>query len=528
MRERVQTFLSRRVPGSVLAVALVAGSFATAQPLALVEPPKGAMPDETRGVVMVDRGTSWRAHEPTQRFMAWAGKTGLFTEFQSAWSELAGSMRLESDAAFDALLGERAMLVLGQPKHEVSPVWGVVSCVTPQNGATLERGLDAAPRGFDQGRPVMLVERGKYRLSRLDHRDGINEIEGWTRMLLAPAEVGESPGWIARSIAAADGIAQVPGEITWYQKVDSKSDYFVASFAQSEQGWRAKVRATPGALGLTHAGCERLAKEDRAPESGLREGVLLEISGCLPSQASEFTEPSKELGVLLAMAGVGTPSPKWSGERVFFRVERSTGKEEATGFSVLVACEVVDHQAASAWFDGLIAGVLEVAGQVQGSGGQAASDLRRDVKLAGGEPSATRLVVLGGRSKPGRQPEKIAGVERGTLVWTTVGEGAGGWWVMQYTSGSAVREDAERSLRASALEISSKRWGNQVVSVRAKPAEFWKSAGVAGLGLEDGRFGIAAEIESVELFVRAMNRGLEGDATVKMIPSSPEAAPTKK
>ncbi len=511
-----------------MAVAFFAGSVATAQPSPLADPPKGVMPEETWGVAMLDRGTQWRAHEPTRRLMQWAGKAGLFLEFQSAWSELAGSMGLEGEAAFDALLGERALLVLGEPKTEAPPAWGVTTCVTPQNGTTLERGLDAAPRGFDQGRPVMLVERGKFRLSRLDRRDGIKEVDGWTHMLLAPAEVGESAGWIARSIGAAEGIAQLPGEITWYQKTDTKGAYFVASVSREEQGWRAKIRATPGVLGLTEAGCEQLSKEERAPESGLRAGVMLEFSGRVPSQASGFVEPSKELALLLAAAQVGAPSPKWSGERVFVRVERNPANQDPTGFTVLVACEVLDRQAASAWFDGLIAGVLEVAGQIQGSGGQAASDLRRDVKLAGGEPSATRLVVLGGKNQKDRQPERLAGVDQGTLAWTTVGEGAGGWWLMQYTAGPAVREDAERSLRTSAAEISSKRWGNQVVSLRARPAEFWKAAGVAGLGFEEGKFGIAAEVESVEMVVRAGARGLEGDATVMLSQTKPELTPKAK
>jgi hypothetical protein len=87
------------MPARAWLVTMMAGSVATAQPAS--EAPKGAMPDETWGVVMVDQGTRWRSHEPTRRLMEWAVKSGLFAESQSAWEELAGSMGLEGQAAFD-------------------------------------------------------------------------------------------------------------------------------------------------------------------------------------------------------------------------------------------------------------------------------------------------------------------------------------------------------------------------------------------------------------------------------------------
>jgi hypothetical protein len=193
-----------------------------------------------------------------------------------------------------------------------------------------------------------------------------------------------------------------------------------------------------------------------------------------------------------------------------------------------MACEVKDRRAASAWFDGLISGVLDFAGRVQGTGGQIAAELRQDLVKAGNDPSAMRLVVLGGKAQREKGLEQRPVVDPGTLAWTTVGQGTGGWWVMQYRSGAAERDVAERFLRDAGAEMLSAAWGSRVVTLNARPAAIWKVMGAEALGEQAGLLELASELESVEATLWATPSGIEGAAKVRVTEPKPAAKPQPK
>lgn len=499
------------------------------------DPAVKPMPDETWGSVTIDQGRGWAAHEPTRRIADLAMKSGVLEASDAAWKELAGLLEMNGPEAFDALLGERASLVWGKPNDLSGTPWGVVTRVSDDNLALLERRFDAAPRGFDQGRSVILVERGKFRLSRLDARDGLAEVAGWPQLVLSPADGNGNRTWIARTLDATDGLGRKPGAIVGYLRADESGSYAVASITKEDRGWDATIRCTPEAIGLTRGACDRLAKETPVSDVVAGDDVLLEVWGRVPAQVPGLARVPAEVSALLTAARITAPSARWSGERLMLRVVR----EGADGFSVLVACEVKDRREASAWFDGMITGVLDLAGRVQGTGGQVAAELRQDLVKAGNDPAALRLVVLGGRAlrEKGRDPQPV--VDPGTLAWTTAGEGAGGWWVMQYRSGAAERDTAESRLRSAAAEVTTAAWGNRVAAVAAKPALLWKLVGGAEVGEQAGLLGVLTEVETVESSLVATVRGVEGSAKVRMVertvtpavspvvtpPAAPEATP---
>jgi hypothetical protein len=505
-----------------LTLAMMAGSAAVAQEKDA--PAVKPMPEEAWGSVMIDRGADWAAHEPTRRIAELMLRSGALGTAEAAWKELAGVMEMKSPEAFEALLGDRALLVWGRRDELEFTPWGVVTRVSDDRATLLEQKLDAAPRGFDDGRPVVLVERGRFRLCKLDGRDGLEEPTGRTRLLLTPTTKSDSRGWISRTVAATEGLSRSPGSMVAYVRSDATGAYAVASVTRQERGWDASVRCTPEVLGLTRASCEQLAKEGPATEGVIGPDVLLEVWGRVPSQVPGLVRPPAEIATLLTAARITAPSSQWSGERVVLRVLR----EKDDGFSVLMACEVKDRRAASAWFDGLISGVLDFAGRVQGTGGQIAAELRQDLVKAGNDPSAMRLVVLGGKAQREKGFEQRPVVDPGTLAWTTVGQGTGGWWVMQYRSGAAERDVAERFLRDAGAEMLSAAWGSRVVTLNARPAAIWKVMGAEALGEQAGLLELASELESVEATLWATPSGIEGAAKVRVTEPKPAAKPQPK
>lgn len=113
-----------------------------------------------------------------------AGFTGTF----EAWSSFAGVLELDPGRAFDDLAGRRLVFVARfDPSAESLAIhdWLILSEVSKETAARVNKRLKPAPRQFVNGMPVLAVEDGRFELGFVPSRSG----PGLT-LLLAPGGSG--------------------------------------------------------------------------------------------------------------------------------------------------------------------------------------------------------------------------------------------------------------------------------------------------------------------------------------------------
>lgn len=492
------------------ALALCCGAAASAgQPTAAGRPGGGAaaagppaMPDAVALAVRIEDGAAWRAHGPTKRLAAILMGAGAPERVRAAWSELSGTLGMEDGPAFDALLGRSMVFCLADEAR-----WGVLGAASAASVRTLETRLDPAPRGFEDGRAVMLVERGKFRLTKL-----AGETEGTWRMVLTPGETAEPIDLTARAAGALEGAGK--RGVSWFWRPEEGGGSLSGTASMEERGWKVEFRGDATVLGMTAEGCRTIAKQ-AGEADGLEAGALLEVAARAPGEAPGLGRRTKEMAALLAAARVTTPAAGLLGSGFVVRAARPAGVRAAAGLDVLLACEVKSRAEASPAFDSMMVGILDLAWRMSAEpGGAKNRDFRQEIERAKDDPGAVRLVVLGAPK------DASAG---GTLAWTTVGgaEGSAGWWVAQFTPGSAGRDEAERSLREQAARVAARRWGSVLLRAGVRPAELWKAAGEAGAAFKSGPAAALRELERVELTVRAAGDGVAGEARAETAAEEP-------
>lgn len=474
-----------------------------------------AMPEAVRFAVRVEDGAAWRAHGPTRRVAGILMAAGAPERVRAAWSELAGTLGMEDGPAFDALLGKSMVLCLANES-----TWGVLGAATAESAGKLEAKLDPAPRGFEDGRAVMLVERGKYRLTKLPAAGG----SGGARMVLTP---GESSEPIDLTTKAAEMLAEpkagTPGA-SWYWRVGEGGGALWGTTEAEERGWRLAFKGEPGVLGLTAEACAALAKSEGETDGADAE-ALLEVAARTPEELPGLSDHAKALAGILAAARVSVPAAGLLGSGFVVRVSRPTGERAEAGLDVLLACEVNDRSEGAPAMDTMMVGVLDLAWRMSSEPmGARDRDFRREIERAKDDPGAVRLVVLG---------ETKGGPAGGTLAWTTVGPGLGagaegvksGWWVAQFTPGAIGRDEAERGLQERARRVAARRWGAELIRVGMRPADLWKASAGAAAVLGSGPAAVLREVERLDLTVRAGPRGVEGEGRATTIAPPVPAAP---
>lgn len=468
-----------------------------------------AIPDDLRIGVSLEDGAAWRAHGPTKRLVAAlsdaASEIGTLPRRTEAWKELSGILGMEDGPAFDALLGRRVFVGVGGAgkagEDGANESWGVLTSISAEVMAQLETKLDPAPRGFEDGRQVLLVERGKFRLSRMaaaaDGGGGALGEPKLVRMLLTPAEAPGSLELMTRSARSLDAWPKEAGRATVFTRLGEGAGgggaYVISSIARTEHGWAATLKGSAEAAGLTSRQCEALAARGEG-EWPAHEGTLLEIAGRVPESLWGLRGAMKPVETMLQAARISAPGGEVMGDRMALRVSRTE-----KGLEVLVACEVRDVTLAAPELDGVMAALVDFAGRVERAA--ANTTLRDEIDRAKGDPSAVRLAVMGGAG--------------GTLAWVSVADAGGksGWWVLQMKPGVG-RDEAERSLRENAAEVAKRAWGRGVLWVRAKPAELWNAARDAGAAAP----AFMREVEAVELRIEAAGAGIAGEASMTATP----------
>lgn len=457
-------------------------------------PTPPAMPPDVNAAVVLEDGQAWRNHEPTRRLFELAERIGVFGDLGRAWAELATAVGMEGPQAFDALLGKHAVLVTA-PAVKGNAAWAILTTSTKDIAETLERRLDAAPRGFKDGEPVVLAERGKFRLERIDERPATGELG----IVVTPTAVPTMPDMARSAAAALARVQQKPGETLAYWKATDAGAYILTRFRRSDDGVLVTLEASPEALGLTPAGVANLAKAEPAPATG-PDRVLLEIAGRSPGGIPALTAATTEFEAVLKAAKIPIPESALAGERCVIRVVDTDGV-----LVLLVAAEVRDITRASQAYDAMMASLLELASP----GG---SGIRREIEQAREDPLAVRLAVLSRGKNTGS-----------TLAWTYVpgvrdGDKTPGWWVVEYRAAAIARDQAEKFVRETAGEVAARVWGRDVFRVIARPAKFWTVSGLEKLGEEAHGLSLLKEFERVELRLEAVRDRVEGTGEIRLTP----------
>jgi len=149
-----------RVAGVVLALL---GVLHSAPARADVYTAAQLVPDSVTFLMVVDDAAGLRASELGPSAEALAQALSDFVETSEAWGRLAGQLDLSNEAAFDALLGRRAMLA-SRTRADGASEWAVISRISRATEDRLRLRLRPAPRAVVAGLPVLSVENGRFEM----------------------------------------------------------------------------------------------------------------------------------------------------------------------------------------------------------------------------------------------------------------------------------------------------------------------------------------------------------------------------
>ncbi len=413
--------------------------------------PDDAPPKGVRGVVVVNDASTLRQREPAQRLLHALGEAGLLDSKAQAWSELALALGMDDRTAFDELLGRRAVAVFGTSTGG-KETWALVSSTLPVVADQLEKKLDPAPRGIEEGQSMMLLERGRFRLVRV--RSGDKEPQTH-RLVLTPFEeplplataLDACPGSWASSKADLLGFWRIkpePARKPKDKQTEQPDQTFTIEATQVDEGWTASLSGSAPLFGLTQAECKERSAGGR-PVVTHDPNVLFAFEGVIPPGLGESNDAElSSLLLALSVMKIPMPDPGLWGPGVVMRVERGPGGPK--DIVITIAVEVADTAKSGIQGDALISGMLSISAQLAGGGGQGAaraSKMKSEIEKAKGDCEALRLCTLEGQHTGGA-----------TLCWTTVvarpypvNGPPRGWWVVQFRPGADARERAETELQ---------------------------------------------------------------------------------
>lgn len=491
--------------------------------------PDDAPPKGVQGVLVVNRASTLRQREPAQRLLHALGELGLLDRKAQAWSELALALGMDDNTAFDELLGRRAVAVFGASAKNGNDTWALVSSALPMVADQLEKKLDPAPRGIEDGQSMMLLERGRFRLVRVRSGDKVPEMH---RLVLTPFEeplplamaLDACPSSWANSKADLLGFWRIKPDAP--RKADDKrapepDQTFVVEATQIDQGWTASLSGSAPLFGLTEQECKARSQGGR-PVVTHDPRTLLGFEGVIPPGLESSNDAQvASLKLALSLMKIPMPEPGLWGPGVLMRVERAAdGPGEIV---VTIAVEVSDVAKSAVQGDALISGMLSLSAQLAGAGDQGAaqaSKIKGEIEKVKGDCEALRLCTL-----EGRHPEGA------TLFWTTVvarpypvSGPPHGWWLVQFRPGAGARERAETELRSLGKRLIDQPKTSKLFGLVMRPADLFATiepdAGARpGVGAEIPWLRALASVEQFEATAWAGASGrVEGEASVLLKP----------
>ncbi len=514
-----------------LAVVLLAASCVAASVRAavwiIVLDPEDAPPQGVRAVLMVNRGSTLRQREPVQRLLHALDEAGLLDRKAQAWSELALALGMDDKTAFDELLGRRAIAVFGASAKGGDETWALVSDALPVVIDQLEKKLDPAPRGVQDGQPVMLLERGRFQLMRVR---ACEKDPATHRLVLTPFDeplplamaMEACPSKWAQSKADVLGYWRIKEPVDSARKPAAKSEpdrTVVVEATQIDQGWTANFSASAPLFGLTGAECKERSAGGR-PIVKHDPNVLFAFEGVIPSDLGTGNEAELS-SAKLALSFMKIPMPEaglW-GPGVVMRVERRpTGLRDVV---VTIAVEVSDAVKSGVQGDALIGAVLGLSAPLAGAneqGAAQASMIKTEVERVKGDCEAMRLCTLEGQGSGGatlcwmtvvRRPYPVSGVPRG-------------WWVVQFRPGAAAHDRTEAELRELGRQLINQPRTSKLLGIVMRPADIIamvEPRHEAGAQTDIPWGQAFAALEQIEATAWAGASGrVEGEASVRITP----------
>lgn len=160
-------------------------------------------PSEAEFTLIIENAAEIRRGPAGRAWTTLIASLFSMTKTADAWAELADRLELDTDTAFDRMLGQRVIFVWSGLESPVD--WALLSDVAEATEARLRRKLDLAPRKIIADRPVLSLEHGRFQLS-------IGRSDRGAALLLGPSNGSEMFDRLARSLGGdrVGGLAGTP------------------------------------------------------------------------------------------------------------------------------------------------------------------------------------------------------------------------------------------------------------------------------------------------------------------------------
>ncbi len=392
------------------------------------------VPDSVTFFMVIDDAAGLRASELGPSAEALAQALSDFVETSEAWGRLAAQLDLSNQAAFDALLGQRAMLA-SRTRADGAGEWALISRVSRATEDRLRLRLRPAPRAVVAGLPVLSVENGRFEMvvARGDPESTL-VIAPSTNTGLFDEIVGSlARGGPQRPLGSTDPLRQIrvlarePSAMI-FARPEADAPSWIATTATSDNAsikLRFMARFQDAAPGPGSIKPWSITSLDEIAADAYAMVVDWDV---LP-QALRPADILGDSGVLRELLGLGNtgphkgaPNASTAGRSLVALLPSNSGV-----LDVVVALQCPDVHAFAPIGDQRIADALAGFGAADETRQQARQD------FGGAFPEAVRSIDLAGALGP----LAVLGFDRGpTLAWTyraggiPEGGDAAGWWTI--------------------------------------------------------------------------------------------------
>lgn len=485
----------------------------------------GSLPGSIHAAVVFEDASTLRQSPAGRALEKWLQTAGLLSETSEAWKQLAATVDLPPQQAFDAIVGQSALIAVEFTPNPNLPGgvdmrWAIMSRIDPGFEKRLYERLKPAPRGVSAGRPVLSLENGRFELATTDSADARNAAGGRrATAILAPASSSDlfdklvagqpKPGQRLADVPGFEAVKEVgdnpvlailrgplPGTYATPESLkEAPSVFAIGMRVASDTRWEACLIGNPAlitasrpaggmaSLALPRAALRQIASDALFVFAGPTDGMgFSKFPGPMAEQIAKVTGPTQELDALL-------------GPRMLMWMHPA---DNISGFAMSVGIELSDVARGRELGDALLTRVLKDHACPTGPDG---TRLSRELNFQGLPPEAQRCVEFRAADQVVRE-----GQERAFMAWSYEDSAPGveGWWIASVARGGSTKAastEIERLRTIASLPAEAERDVFSVV--RLRPSAFVKLAGPAVSAVPILRS--LSQIESVgwELFLTA-------------------------
>lgn len=461
----------------------------------------GSLPSSVHAAILIEDASALRRTPAGRALEKWLHSTGLLSETSEAWKQLAATVEVPPQQAFDAMVGQSVLIAMeftpdpGEPGG-VDMRWAMMSRIEPGFEKRLYERLKPAPRGVSAGRPVLSLENGRFELATTDSADTRNQAgDRRATAILAPAtssvlfdklvsgkqkngeHLADVPGFdLVHKLGDNPVIAvlrgPLPGKYALPESLkESPSILAIGLRAASDTRWEACIAGNPAlitasrpaggmtSLTLPRAAIRQIASDSLFVFAGPTDGISFsKFPGPMSETIAKVTGPTQELDALL-------------GPRMLMWMHPA---DTSSGFAMSVGVQMSDVVRGSELGDALLTRVLRDHACPTGPDG---ARLSKELTFDGLSPEAQRSVEFRAADQVVREGE-----ERAFMAWSyeDSGPGAEGWWIASVARGGSTKAASMEIERLRTIATTPAEAERDVFSVvRLRPAAFAKLAGPA-------------------------------------------------